>query len=184
MDTFSGLVYVPSTLHKYLYVSARPTDWTDPTGLTPLTELSLGQTIQASLQRTTSTQTVRVAFKKSRCILVQAVVDQAVERGVYIFIEAAAGQPYIGRSIDVGRRLNEHLGPKLEQLEDVLLKFKLVDVTGDAAGDLRVLDQFMIDQVRAESEITNRRNEIAENPRKDRNRKLRDRVNTLKLCKN
>ena len=172
MDTFLGRLFEPVTLHKYLYANADPIFFVDPSGLVGISEQSLALKIQSVLRAKGGRKLYLRATKKVGCLLIESFAEEAITSGVYVFLEAQG--PYVGRSVDVVRRLNEHLGVKLEAAD---------------LDDLRVLEQFMIDQVRDEAEqidgfdLQNQRNEIAENPRKDRSRNLRRKLNDLKLCK-
>ena len=46
MDSYSGSIYDPVSLHKYLYANANPVTYTDPTGYFSFTELMVTQKIQ------------------------------------------------------------------------------------------------------------------------------------------
>ena len=48
-DPFGGQLQSPGSLHQYLYANADPVDYTDPTGLESLLELSISQVISTTL---------------------------------------------------------------------------------------------------------------------------------------
>ena len=45
MDNYSGSIYDPVSLHKYLYANANPVTYTDPTGYFSFSELMVVQKI-------------------------------------------------------------------------------------------------------------------------------------------
>jgi len=47
MDSYSGSIYDPVSLHKYLYANANPVTYTDPTGYFSFSELMVAQEIQS-----------------------------------------------------------------------------------------------------------------------------------------
>ena len=49
MDSYQGSIYDPVTLHKYLYANANPVMYTDPSGYTSLSELSITTCIQNTI---------------------------------------------------------------------------------------------------------------------------------------
>ena len=71
----------------------------------------------------------------------------AGQMGIYSFT-TAAGEQYVGRSVDLMRRISEHLrdASKLKDAGKVLINVKLVTALGDAAEDaLPVVEQLVID---------------------------------------
>lgn len=49
MDPYSGSIFDPMSLHKYLYANANPITYTDPTGNFSLAELDVSMAIDRIL---------------------------------------------------------------------------------------------------------------------------------------
>ena len=51
MDTYQGDLYEPVTLHKYLYANANPVKYSDPSGMTSLSEINVVNAISKDSER-------------------------------------------------------------------------------------------------------------------------------------
>ncbi len=89
MDSYSGSVYDPVSLHKYLYANANPVTYTDPTGYFSFSELMVTQKIQGIIN---SVQMSSGLFKVLRWV--NAIVT------VYDVFQQIKGLVEEGKSVD------------------------------------------------------------------------------------
>mgnify|MGYP003829686907 FL=1 len=106
-----------------------------------LTEVTLVQHIRGMLDKTISSTNFKVAIQKSGCLLIETAGEMAIEGGVYMFMDAFLGVPYVGQSIDISRRIDEH-GDRV--IKPLLAKFEYL---GDKKS-LRNLEQYILNAVR------------------------------------
>jgi RHS repeat-associated protein len=138
-DPFEGVLSVPLTLTDYLYGLANPVIFTDPSGrIFSLGGILAGLNIQSSL-RIGSGVAARQAAKKAGCIILEFTIEEAVTHGIYIFIDDFG--VYVGKSVDVERRLKQH-GDRVKQL---IAKIRVINVD---PKDLRQIEQYVLDRVR------------------------------------
>jgi len=95
-DLFAGSALEPLTLHKYLYVLARPADFTDPSGFSPnLPEINMGMLIQATvavmnvISAVGNTVQAMEATTKLRRALDEGRIGDAVAYASIAFLHAA-----------------------------------------------------------------------------------------------
>lgn len=100
MDTFRGKTAVPVTLNKYLYSNSDPVNYFDPTGLasTNLSEVGITTEINGSLASGRSA-TFQVTMRKTGCFVITTAIGQVIDQGIYVFLDAAVGMPYVGKTI-------------------------------------------------------------------------------------
>ena len=180
MDDFAGDQTDPASLHKYIYAHAEPVNGIDPSGHARMDELSFRNAISAMLNRTTTAAfrvTIRRVGGKMKCVVVEQIVDFAIEEGIYLFF-AQTGTPYVGKSVDIPRRLREHELSKF-------LRNKFANLKGlfsVAPKDQKYIEQWIFDRVkdaqgRKQGEFkgsANRRNPV--------NKTLRALLKKLRIC--
>lgn len=69
MDSYSGNIYEPVTLHKYLYANANPVMYTDPTGYFSLLETQVCMTMQENLQTIHNIQWLYKVMKWANAVI-------------------------------------------------------------------------------------------------------------------
>jgi RHS repeat-associated protein len=135
----------------YAYAGNSPMLAGDPTGLSPTSEY--GMTSGQSSARTTQicgagSWTASFMLDTAMDIGMQAgLAVLAGQMGIYSFT-TPSGERYVGRSVDIMRRLSEHMQDltKLKGAGKVMIDIKLLTALGDAADDaLPVAEQLIID---------------------------------------
>lgn len=133
----------------YPYAANSPLLLSDPTGLAPLAEY--GSTTGESAKRTPQvcaqgSWTASFVLDLSLDIGIQAALGQLVgQLGIYSFVEKS-GQRYVGRSVDIARRLAEHLRSGKLPRGVATIDVKLLATLGDVAEDaLPIAEQLVID---------------------------------------
>ena len=91
----------------------------------------------------------------------------------------AAGLPYVGQSIDIDRRISEHVRNGKKTAESGIIRFLLPEQTSKA---LSVFEQNAIEALKDEfgdlkKDISNRRNEIGPKSR------FKNALKQFKICK-
>lgn len=126
MDAYIGNIGQPLSFNKYNYVLSNPANLVDPSGLVGISEFSLTQKLQGLLQKSSSTATYRVVYRKSGCFLIEAVTGEVINRGVYVFLDSIMGLPYAGQTtVDFDKRLKQHVAQGKRQISRVLAKFHI-----------------------------------------------------------
>ncbi len=149
VDPWTGCVECPLSLNKYLYSDADPVNGFDPSGWMTLTELSTALNIQirGSLG---SSQAYRIVFKKTGCLLVEAMTEQAITHGVYVFIDGITGLPYVGKTKnEVDSRLKQHARQGARLVQSVVAQFA---VKGGKA-ELQVIEQLIFDLIKPQTDL-------------------------------
>jgi RHS repeat-associated protein len=180
-DPFEGMIWTPSTLPDYFYANANPVIYIDPSGLIFLSEFFAALNIQSILRESESKKgVVTYQFVKDKlgCYILAEAFDRTVEYGLYFFLDAA-GLPYVGQSVDIDRRLAEHVRSGKRNAESSVIRLLLPEQTSRA---LSAFEQHAIDALKDEfgelrRDISNRRNEIG--PRSRFKNALKD----FKICK-
>ncbi len=187
-DTFEGGVFAPISLHRYLYASANPVHFIDPTGLFSLSELQLAQQIQGMVRRTRDRGFYQVT-RRVGCYAIEwaasDVINTAVTEGLYLFV-AQSGLAYAGRSVNVEARLAVHEATEKlkKKAENLLAKFAFAG----SKEDLRKFEQWLIDVLKEEVELTAdtplKDNGLIENQRNELGKTARQKLKeTFKFCK-
>lgn len=157
LDEFEGMKTESITLHKYLYAHGNPASYTDPSGNTVMTtqESSLVGRLQNDFMKIGLNKTIQFKIKrdvqgKIVCIAVKEIMISAVTEGIYVLATTALTPrvPYVGKSVDIERRLAEHARGATKKLASkangLLIKFG-VEVLHKA--DLRIIEQFILNKV-------------------------------------
>ncbi len=183
MDTWMGKMCTPITLNKYIYANADAVNWIDPTGRSAdLGSAITSSALKSNLQSLAVNQTYRVMLKRGAnrlmCVFVEEAVEEAIVNGIYVL--ATSTLPYVGQSIDIDTRFEQHKNNTKRSVKDVLAKFDFPYTRNSK----RVLEQFMmqfIDDVFGGN--SNGRLEIATEPASKNSQRLRRIVNSLDFCK-
>jgi len=122
----------------YRYGSNSPNHGTDRLGLLFVEYVSINRRFEAAVATA------------SRCVG-KLVVGEFVKGGIYVFI--LHGVPYVGRSVDINRRLREH-SRLLGEIKHVLR------IAVPEGKGRRALEQFFIEEFNAVKRGINARNEI------------------------
>ncbi|WP_243146922.1 RHS repeat-associated core domain-containing protein [Scytonema sp. UIC 10036] len=106
-DTYEGKLLEPITLHKYIYTNDNPVNFTDPTGLFSLTEISSIQKIQSILDAIDTISFVTDFLNAGEEILKDYVVLNLptgidITQGVLDFFSNFGPQDYILRALVYG----------------------------------------------------------------------------------
>ena len=126
----------------YGYVFANPINGIDINGFETLTETQFAQALNESIDTgllTTFRLTLKNLTKKAACIAVEQILLDEIGYGIYFFLEAGTGLPYVGQSIEIARRTREHL--RAGKLGLMLAKFDIGVLTLDQA------ENFVLDNV-------------------------------------
>ena len=93
-------------------------------------------------------------------------VQETAKEGVYLFL--TGGIPYVGQSQDVGKRLNQHLGVRLENMENVLGRFHFKGLSGSNNKVPReTIEQIILDSLGGIENTDNKRNPIGKKRKPD-----------------
>jgi RHS repeat-associated protein len=115
MDALEGSIDEPLNLHRYLYASGNPPNRRDPSGFEDIASLSVAEGISEQLDSATAQaeQTLgRRAIRTVVCEVGKCVVDQAIQEGVYLFLEEIAPGiivPYVGQTGELAERIAAHV---------------------------------------------------------------------------
>lgn len=126
----------------YGYVANDPINDIDTNGLITLTESQFTGQLQSQINtglQATFRLTLQKFKKKAACVVVEQILEQAVTQGIYFFLEAGTGLPYVGQSEHIRRRTREHL--RKGKLGLMLAKFDIRGLTLDEA------ENFVLDHV-------------------------------------
>lgn len=188
-DVYEGTIHDPASLHKYLYAGAEPVKFIDPSGQFSISEIAIVQDIRGMLERTRDRGIYQMT-RKGGCYLIEYAAEEListaiVESGFYLF-SAASGLPYVGRSINVERRLLEHeyAGKLAKRAENIFAKFRFVGTE----QEMRNMEQWLIDKLKGAVELDpNRRlngNGLIENRRNELGKSARQKIKeVITICK-
>ena len=142
-DTFAGWVDRPFSIHRYLYGNADAINVTDPLGYMGLDETVVVEEIQATMQ-TGATASYRVVLRKTGCFAIEALAGEALNAGIYIFLDGLTDLPYVGQtSVDFNKRLLQHVDEEKRVVKQVMAQFHVEEkIQGEV---LRKLEQVIID---------------------------------------
>jgi len=178
-DSYEGRVSDPASLHKYIYAHADPVNGHDPSGLMFLTELQVVQAIQNSLRGSASVS-LRVAVRKGGCYAFEWGIEQGIEQGFYFFLDGAGA--YVGRSVDIDRRLGEHVQRITQKLG------RITASAGVTPAQMADIEQYLLERLRdavgvGNEDLAKNRTGIS-NKRNERNKSVREFLRkNVKLCK-
>ena len=186
MDPFFAIDESPKTLHRYAYVNNSPTEFIDPAGYLNLIETTFGLDIQQILKGGQSAN-YRLVFEKVGCILIEAVLEDEVEKvlsGVYIAFDQKVGKPYVGLTNDFDRRFPEHKRTK-NLVEGLVVKFHIDEKDAKKLKNhSRLIEQLLIDEFGGPNKkIGNKNNSIAEKPSSANSKLLRQKIKKVRLCR-
>jgi RHS repeat-associated protein len=142
-DKYEGQRCQPISLNHYIYANANAANFVDPSGFVTLSEQQVATTVNASL-RTGAQASFRVTFRKAGCFAVEALVGEAINAGIYIFLDGLTGLAYVGQTtVDFERRLTQHVQEEKRVVQQVMAKFHIdPKIQGET---LRKLEQVIID---------------------------------------
>jgi hypothetical protein len=177
MDTWPGRPDEPITLNKYLYANGNPVMGTDPSGLLTLTELVTN--LRTNLQNASaSTSSYRIVFKKIGCILIEEIITETVNHGVYLFFDSFTKRPYVGHTKNnVKARLKQHSRSRLREVERLIAQFEIKG----GKKELEIIEQYIFDIFSADPGVSNKIRPI--NGRRPSRANLLERVKNLRICK-
>jgi RHS repeat-associated protein len=180
VDPFCGVETDPTSRHRYLYAHASPISHLDPSGLITLGELGTAMNI-AARQSLTSVGSYRVVIQKTGCLLVEAIVEETITHGIYVFLdELDNNKPYVGKTKnDLDRRMRQHTTEGARRVGQVIAR---INVQG-GKGDLQVIEQLIYDVLSGgqPNSLSNTIRPLSE--RRPSKAELRKRLAAIKLCK-
>jgi len=122
-DTYDGSIAEPITLNHYAYANSSPTMYVDPSGNVGMMEVQFNIAVRSSLQGMQNRflgKVMQEVGKELGCDIAVTFVTHAVQEGAGIYLFSSGNKPYVGRTNNFTRRLNEHLRGKLKHMNDVL----------------------------------------------------------------
>ena len=151
----------PSTLNRYVYAVNDPLHAIDPSGWMSLGEISIGQSISASLQ-TGSQFYGRLVLRKVGCELISIGAEEAVTAVIYVFLDGVTGLPYVGQTTQgVDTRLQQHIDEGKRMVKQVLARFEVVADRMRLKDQLRLAEQLVIDEIGGLANLSNDVNAIS-----------------------
>ena len=150
VDPFEGRVYEPNTLNDYIYAGSNPVMFVDPSGEQyTVASLGLASSISAGLRGVQVSTINRALIKELGCGLVEYSIESVIREGIYVFIADIdpdrPGKKYAGKSINVEKRLRNHVHKKVSDLnKNLLLKLHL---PGFTSRQISLIEDIVIDAV-------------------------------------
>ncbi len=151
----------PATLNRYVYAVNDPLHAIDPSGWMSMGEISVGQSISASLN--TGAQFYgRLVLRKVGCELISIGAEEAVTAVIYVFLDGVTGLPYVGQTTQgVDTRLQQHIDEGKRTVKQVLARFEVVADRMRLKDQLRLAEQFVIDELGGLANLSNDVNAIS-----------------------
>jgi hypothetical protein len=197
MDTWMGRDGQPVTLNMFLYTHSDPVNGIDPSGYMTMITQNFTTKIQGAL-RGRNTANFRVFIKESAeqgaCFMITELAEKEVGKilsGIYVIEDGfdREGKPYVGRSEDIdNRHPAERVKRKIARIEfaidDMFDKFGFKDEKKKFKNHLRLIEQFVMDHIRdqQETDISNKREEVAKKPKSKNSQALRKILEKIKMC--
>jgi hypothetical protein len=121
----------------------------DPSGHVLVATLGISSTLSGGFRSARISAINRALVKELGCGLVEFSVESIIREGVYVFLadidSLRPGKPYAGRSIDIERRLRQHVGKRISDLnKGLLLKLHL---PGFTARQIALIEDIVIDAI-------------------------------------
>ncbi len=185
VDPWAGSIDNPATVARFHYAGLNPENYRDPSGLITLMELNFVQTIQGSIKNArvqTGQLTVRKVRDKVFCLAVEEFVDESIDYFLYTIL--AGGNFYVGITGDYGTRMAAHRRNVERLFETEIVRFRVkLPAALSERGDVRLVEQFIIDTFRDLGGVSNTRMAVQHKPRSVHSKKLRELLGTFDWCK-
>ncbi len=123
--------------------------YVDPSGHMFVATLGISSTLSGTLRGIRISTINRALMKELGCGLVEFSVESIIREGIYVFIadidSLRPGKPYAGRSVDIERRLRQHVGKRISDLnKGLLLKLHL---PGFTQRQIALIEDIVIDAI-------------------------------------
>jgi putative transposase len=122
----------------------------------------------------------QIAFKAG-CLVIEEAGTNIVTEGIYLFVDKVMfpGLPYVGQSVNIETRLEQHVGKRINEVGEVLGRLSVSGVDKAEAKTTRdLLEQWVLDILRKKGPVSNIRNVIGEG-----RQSLRETLKGVKLCR-
>lgn len=97
----------------------------------------------STTMRVGNVQTGRIIVNKMGCKFADALIDQAINYGIYVLTDGL-GNWYVGQADDINRRLQQHAKSVAKRTFKVVGKF----FVNGGKDELRIAEQYMMDLVK------------------------------------
>ena len=143
-DEWLGRNNQPITLNKYIYGNQDPILYVDYSGnMANLSESQIVNTVMSGLSRNV-TVNFRVVLQESGCYAVTYLFDEAIDKGIYMFMDQFMGLPYVGKTeVDFETRKQQHINEGKRKVDKFMSLFHVSD--GIKGSVLREFEQMIMD---------------------------------------
>jgi RHS repeat-associated protein len=196
-DKWVGEESNPVTFNKFLYTYSDPVNFIDPSGYFGISDVLSAINVQGTLTTIAGRGGASAAGRKliwnGGCFIVEELAEAALSNaisGVYVFTDLDLDKPYVGQSIDIERRVKEHLRVPRTTVKGItaVLGVEIAEGVNDKLKDvIDALEQHIIDSYKGPGGnpgqlggSANKRNQVS---RTNKSRKhLVKLINNFKIC--